>query len=105
MLRATANFPDRATMQVSTCHFHTSFDESSLAFLKDHVVNGSAIFPGAGFMEAANAVSTPLDADEKNTTLNAVAFIRPLMFQAGIGISVVSSDINFPRRRTLTVPS
>ena len=46
-------------------------------------------------MEAANSVSASLDANENNTTLNAVAFIRPLMFQAGIGISVVSSAAGF----------
>ena len=85
LLRNTAN-----CLQEGTCRFTTSLDESTLAFLKDHVVNGSTIFPGAAYLEAAHAASTPLS--EGNTALNAIAFIRPLMFRAGINISVVSTE-------------
>ena len=49
----------RPAGEAGTVHWQTTLDGDGLAFLREHVVQGSAILPGTGFVELGRAAAGP----------------------------------------------
>ncbi|HET6546723.1 MAG TPA: SDR family NAD(P)-dependent oxidoreductase [Rhodanobacteraceae bacterium] len=75
--------------RVETAHptWEARLDEPHLDYLDDHLIDGTAVFPGAGYVEMALAAARRLEPDGE-IALRDVEFLRPLVLADRKGLRI-----------------